>query len=568
MSNQASGSTAPSRQPDNPPPNIISKLWPRRKPVSRYPPPVEYVVPPPAEYVLLTQGSQNPGRPPPQRSLGSIRRISPSVEPPRVSHYTLRTSPSPAHFTLPDIRPPTRTKSDLQTISETASGGPLPSKAPEAAGKQLERRPQTPNTHPQVSASAAHSQVLGSAQRSHTLFPGPSSASSHGFGFGPGAFHVIPRQPVMNPEGFKLGRTPAFAPSGPQPPEEFVLHAEVTRHGGVYVPVDSDPRAEASYQVDVTPPVPKQAPPRPIVMDAALFATPNGPVAPVRVQPRIDTNIVAQDPPSGATGSLVPPVSTLPMNSPLVGGDITRPKQKHLAGTETTSTHETAESTPSFYDTAKPTCSLNLVCYRSGARGCDLQQLQCVLRTLFPSDASFDAVITANPHLVHTDDQFFREMRRLYTTQMCGFFRRYFSLKTLRSFRLLAYTPTTRPTVVPFDDFVLQEMMYAYRNPDRLSTAAPGLDHGQEWVCWVFRLRRSDRRHALEFVEGWNTTRIAVSGSVPWLASSLVGIIWTAAGGDAQTAFTVASFILTSSSIMLALLAIISSVESSTGLSR
>ena len=68
----------------------------------------------------------------------------------------------------------------------------------------------------------------------------------------------------------------------------------------------------------------------------------------------------------------------------------------------------------------------------------------------------------------------------------------------------------------------------------------------------MFRLQRSDRRHALAFVlafvEGWNTTRIAISGSVPWLASSLVGIIWTAAGGDAQTAFTVASFILTSSS--------------------
>ncbi|KAL8365260.1 hypothetical protein RB595_004185 [Gaeumannomyces hyphopodioides] len=144
---------------------------------------------------------------------------------------------------------------------------------------------------------------------------------------------------------------------------------------------------------------------------------------------------------------------------------------------------------------------------------------------------------------------------------MCGFFRRYFSLKTLRGFRVLAYTPTTRPTVVPFDDFVLQEMMYAYRNPDRLSST-------HDWIHWVFRLRRRDRRHALEFVEGWNTARIAISGSIPWLGSSLVGIIWAATGGDPQTAFTVASFILTSSSIILALLAIISSIESSGGLSR
>jgi hypothetical protein len=84
--------------------------------------------------------------------------------------------------------------------------------------------------------------------------------------------------------------------------------------------------------------------------------------------------------------------------------------------------------------------------------------------------------------------------------------------------------------------------MYAYRNPDRL------FDASDDWVKWVFRLRRKDKRHALEFVEGWNTTRIAISGTVPWLASCLVGIIWTARGGDPQTAFTVASFILTSSS--------------------
>jgi hypothetical protein len=95
--------------------------------------------------------------------------------------------------------------------------------------------------------------------------------------------------------------------------------------------------------------------------------------------------------------------------------------------------------------------------------------------------------------------------------------------------------------MVPLDDFVLQEMMYAYRNPDRLSST-------DDWVQWVFRLRRQDRRHALEFVEGWNTTRIAISGTIPWLASSLVGIIWAVTGGDTQTAFTVASFILTSSS--------------------
>jgi hypothetical protein len=103
---------------------------------------------------------------------------------------------------------------------------------------------------------------------------------------------------------------------------------------------------------------------------------------------------------------------------------------------------------------------------------------------------------------------------------------------------------------VPLDDFILQEMMYAYRHPNRLGRLSGSRSHStDDWIRWVFRLRRRDRRHALEFVEGWNTTRIAVSGTAPWLSSCLLGIVWTVmSGGDAQTAFTVASFLLTSSS--------------------
>ncbi|CAM1502098.1 Fc.00g040820.m01.CDS01 [Cosmosporella sp. VM-42] len=210
---------------------------------------------------------------------------------------------------------------------------------------------------------------------------------------------------------------------------------------------------------------------------------------------------------------------------------------------------------PSYYDIDRPTCSLNLVCYRSGAGGCDLQQIQCILRSRFSDEGSFQAAIDANERLVNTDFEFFSEMQAIFRYQMSSFFRRHFSLKSHKAFRILAYTPTKRPTIVPLDDMVLQEMMYAYRNPHKLES-------NDEWIQWVFRLRRKDKRHAIEFVEGWNTTRIAIAGSVPWLISWLVGIIWAASRGDSQTAFTIASFILTSSSILLALLAIISSVES------
>lgn len=240
----------------------------------------------------------------------------------------------------------------------------------------------------------------------------------------------------MNPQGFKLGR---IAGSGPRPPDDLVVHAEVARHGGVYVPLAADPRVEASYQVDVTPPIPQQPGPRPIVMDEAVLAAVSRAGS---VQPEMETNGIVQGSPSRAIRSLAPPVSTVPMTSPLVEKmpappAATDPAEKP-SGTETTTAAIEDTENPGFYDVTKPTCSLNLVCYRSGAKGCDLLQIQCVLRSMFPGDASFDTVLEANPHLVHTDDRFFREVRRLYTTQMCGFFRRYFSLKTLRAFRVLA----------------------------------------------------------------------------------------------------------------------------------
>lgn len=100
------------------------------------------------------------------------------------------------------------------------------------------------------------------------------------------------------------------------------------------------------------------------------------------------------------------------------------------------------------------------------------------------------------------------------------------------------YTPNSRPTVVQLDNFVLQEMLYAYKNPSKIDTY-------HEWIDWVFRLRQPDKRHALEFVEGWNGTRIAIAGMTPLVFSTVVGLAWSIRSGDWQTAFTVAGFILT-----------------------
>lgn len=94
-----------------------------------------------------------------------------------------------------------------------------------------------------------------------------------------------------------------------------------------------------------------------------------------------------------------------------------------------------------LYDTSKSTCSLNLVCYRSGARGgpC-LEQVHTVLRSRFKGDDAAFRHFTEelHPEYIVDDEGLFTEMRRLYDAKMCGFFRRYFSLKSLRSFRILS----------------------------------------------------------------------------------------------------------------------------------
>ncbi|KAK8034579.1 hypothetical protein PG993_009574 [Apiospora rasikravindrae] len=86
-------------------------------------------------------------------------------------------------------------------------------------------------------------------------------------------------------------------------------------------------------------------------------------------------------------------------------------------------------ASPEIYDTSKPTCSLDLVCYRAGSGGCNPQQIQCTLRS---------RTIEANPSLISTDDQLFSQMKRIFEKEIRGFIRRRLSLKTLKSFRVLA----------------------------------------------------------------------------------------------------------------------------------
>lgn len=89
------------------------------------------------------------------------------------------------------------------------------------------------------------------------------------------------------------------------------------------------------------------------------------------------------------------------------------------------------------------------------------------------------------------------------------------------------------------DDVTLQEVLHEYRKPPS------ALKHQTDWIEWVFRLRQKDCRHALEFVEDWNSSRIAMMGSIPIVAATVIGIVWALHWGNVQSAFTVAGFVLT-----------------------
>ena len=87
---------------------------------------------------------------------------------------------------------------------------------------------------------------------------------------------------------------------------------------------------------------------------------------------------------------------------------------------------------------AKPTCSLNLICYRPGSRGCVLQQVRVISRAKFDKVEDYSAAVKANDGIVSTDKELFELLWKEYNERMCSFWRRYLSLKTLRRIRLLS----------------------------------------------------------------------------------------------------------------------------------
>ena len=205
--------------------------------------------------------------------------------------------------------------------------------------------------------------------------PGPASVHRHGV--------FSHYQKLIGPRGR----------AGPQPePEPSVEPPQIN----AFIPMPSE---------GFTPDPPRMLPPAPLPASIGF--------ARGQFEADEESNINRQTQPKSIPGSLVPPIVNRGMMTP--GG----------AGPG------------NFYDTDRPTCSLTVVCYRYGATGCVMRQVSTVLASRFGDPESFRKAVEKNPILIYTDTRFFLELRRMYSTEMCGFWRRYFSLKSLRGMRLL-----------------------------------------------------------------------------------------------------------------------------------
>jgi hypothetical protein len=238
-------------------------------------------------------------------------------------------------------------------------------------------------------------------------------------------------------------------------------------------------------------------------------------------------------------GSMSPSVTRTPTTSDL-GGTAAQVSQERA----------TPEMTEELFEKR----SLNLVCYRSS--GCVSHQVVVYRKAKrdtepISTNAFLESVKNDQEDRkkagITTDEAFMRALWHAYSHNLCRPWRHLLSLKSLRALRLRKFIEqsSTQPTIVEISAIEMQEFLLYIYHPERL--AAENTKEGA-WIDWVFRLRKEVdgkvERHLLEFVECWDATRIVIASSIPLLGSTVLGLVWAIELGDAQTAFTVASFVL------------------------
>lgn len=94
---------------------------------------------------------------------------------------------------------------------------------------------------------------------------------------------------------------------------------------------------------------------------------------------------------------------------------------------------------------SKRTCSLHLLCYRSGGRGCKRAYIRVTKKEFYAGVLEYEEDIKNSQDLITRDENFFKGLRRIYRSEMCGFWRRLLGLKTLRRIQLLTVRWSVEP---------------------------------------------------------------------------------------------------------------------------
>jgi hypothetical protein len=206
--------------------------------------------------------------------------------------------------------------------------------------------------------------------------------------------------PTFNPPQLRNFALPASSPFASL---NNAISTEVPQRSSLIIRMFHNLRQYVSRQLSA----PKSPPTRRPTLAKALHST----------RPIPPASLVTQ--PFDASGSTLPPGLRTP-----------NPKERDSdADTD-------EEPLKEVNDTTKPTCSLNLVSYRDG---CAVHQITVVSQERFGGQTpGYGTTISQNPGLIKTDEELFLALRRVYFHDMCGFWRRWFSLKTLRRLRLLS----------------------------------------------------------------------------------------------------------------------------------
>jgi hypothetical protein len=151
---------------------------------------------------------------------------------------------------------------------------------------------------------------------------------------------------------------------------------------------------------------------------------------------------------SGQLGGVVPPFSTFEagassgMQSDMMVG--------HMLP---------SGSGSAVYDTSKPTCTLNLMCFRDQTKGCRIWQVSVTHVDKWMDWNAFSQYCHDHEHVLTSDKSLFRAMRVAYEKELSSLWRRWTSLKSLKGFRILsvcqnfAALPVNPPALSPSEVF-------------------------------------------------------------------------------------------------------------------